>query len=215
MPPVGHISSDLGKADTISRDTEREIVYPCLVTPTQAPDPDAELVDRALRGEKRAFDALVTAHRDAITRLCLRYVRKPEDAEDITQRVFLNAFEKLRDFRRESTFRTWIHRIAVNLSLNQIRNAAYEAPIAELDDLPTFTNALETNRLIAAEVWNRAAARIAELPPKQRLVVELRLFHELTFSEIAVLAYCSEDSAKVNFHHGVKRLREWIPDPTK
>lgn len=183
--------------------------------PPSPSDPDAERVDRALRGDKHAFDALVTEHRDAITRLCLRYVRRHEDAEDITQRVFLNAFEKLREFRRESTFRTWIHRIAVNLSLNHIRNTAYEAPIAEFDDLPTFTNALETNRLVAAEVWNRAATRIAELPPKQRLIVELRLFHELTFGEIAVLADCSEDSAKVNFHHGIKRLREWIPDPTK
>jgi RNA polymerase sigma-70 factor (ECF subfamily) len=154
-------------------------------------------------------------HQEAITRLCLRYVRRHEDAEDVAQRVFLNAYEKLHSFRRESTFRTWIHRIAVNLALNHVRHAAHEAPIAELDDLPTFTNALETSRLVAAEVWNRAAARIAELPPKQRLVVELRLFHELSFGEIAVLADCSEESAKVNFHHGVKRLRESIPDPTK
>ncbi len=179
------------------------------------PDPDAERVDRALSGDKHAFDALVNEHRDAITRLCLRYVHRFEDAEDVAQRVFLNAFEKLRDFRRESTFRTWIHRIAVNLALNHVRQAVHEAPIADLDDLPTFTNALETNRLVAAEVWNRAATRIAELPPKQRLVVELRLFHELTFGEIAVLADCSEESAKVNFHHGIKRLRQWIPDPTK
>jgi RNA polymerase sigma-70 factor, ECF subfamily len=184
-------------------------------SPPIHPDPDADRVDRALLGDKHAFDGLVQQHRDAITRLCLRYVRRHEDAEDVTQRVFLNAFEKLRDFRRESTFRTWIHRIAVNLALNHIRHAAHETPIAELDDLPTFTNALETSRLVAAEVWNRAAARIAELPPKQRLVVELRLFHELSFHEIAVLAECTEDSAKVNFHHGVKRLREWIPDPSK
>ncbi|MBK9266942.1 MAG: RNA polymerase sigma factor [Polyangiaceae bacterium] len=182
-------------------------------TPPARPDPDAELVDRALLGDRHAFDALVTAHRDAITRLCRRYVRRHEDAEDVAQRAFLNAFEKLGDFRRESTFRTWLHRIAVNLALNHVRHAAHEAPIAELDDLPTFTNALETSRLVAAEVWNRAAARIAELPPKQRLVVELRLFHELSFGEIAVLADCSEDSAKVNFHHGIKRLREWIPNP--
>jgi RNA polymerase sigma-70 factor, ECF subfamily len=183
--------------------------------PSVHADPDAEFVDRALHGDKLAFDALVTAHREAIARLCFRYVRRHEDAEDVAQRVFLNAFEKLREFRRESTFRTWIHRIAVNVALNHIRNSARETPIGELDDLPTFTNALETSRLVATEVWNRVAARIADLPPKQRLVVELRLFHELSFGEIAIIADCSEDSAKVNFHHGVKRLREWIPDPTK
>ncbi|XXY45036.1 sigma-70 family RNA polymerase sigma factor [Sorangium sp. So ce269] len=55
--------------------------------------------------------------------------------------------------------------------------------------------------------------RLTELPPKQRLAVELRLFHELSFQEIAALADCSEDSAKANFHHGIKRLRGLIPDP--
>ena len=183
--------------------------------PSSRVDPDAFLVDRALQGDKHAFDALVVQHRDSITRLCRRYVRRHEDAEDVAQRAFLNAFEKLREFRRESTFRTWLHRIAVNLALNHIRRATQEAPIGELEDLPAFTHSLETSRLVAAEVWNRVASRIAELPPKQRLVVELRLFHELSFGEIALLADCSEDSAKVNFHHGIKRLREWIPDPTQ
>lgn len=183
--------------------------------PCSRPDPDAHLVDRALEGDKHAFDVLVIQHRDSITRLCQRYVRHRDDAEDVAQRAFLNAFEKLGEFRRESMFRTWLHRIAVNLALNHVRRATQEAPIGELDDLPAFTNALETSRLVAAEVWNRVAARINQLPPKQRLVVELRLFHELSFGEIAVLANCSEDSAKMNFHHGIKRLREWIPDPTK
>ena len=54
------------------------------------------------------------------------------------------------------------------------------------------------------------SARLAELPPKQRLVVELRLFHDLSFKEIADVAATTEESAKANYHHGVKRLRDVI-----
>lgn len=176
-------------------------------------DEDLPLVERALGGDRGAFDALVLRHQADIQKLARRYVRRVEDAEDVTQRAFLNAFEKLAEFRRESTFRTWLYRIAVHLALNSVRKSSREGPSADIDDLPSFTNSLETSRLVAAEVWARVAERLGDLPPKQRLAVELRLFHELSFREIAVLSDCSEDSAKVNYHHGVKRLRGLIPDP--
>ncbi|WP_437957513.1 RNA polymerase sigma factor [Sorangium sp. So ce119] len=176
-------------------------------------DEDAPLLDRFLAGDRAAFDELVLRHRDSLRRLVRRYVRSEDDAEDVTQRALLRALEKLGTFRRESTFRTWIHRIAVHLALNHLRGQRSAAPGVELDELPAFTSALETNRLVAAEVWARVARRLTELPPKQRLAVELRLFHELSFQEIAALSDCSEDSAKANFHHGIKRLRGLIPDP--
>ncbi|WP_437537679.1 RNA polymerase sigma factor [Sorangium sp. So ce726] len=176
-------------------------------------DEDAPLLDRFLAGDRAAFDELVLRHRGSLQKLVRRYVRNEEDAEDVTQRALLRALEKLSTFRRESAFRTWIHRIAVHTALNHVRGKDRAAPGVELDELPAFTNALETNRLVAAEVWAKVARRITELPPKQRLAVELRLFHELSFQEIATLSGCSEDSAKANFHHGIKRLRGLIPDP--
>lgn len=178
-------------------------------------DEDAPLVDRFLAGERAAFDELVLRHRESLRKLARRYVRSEDDAEDVTQRALLQALEKLATFRRESTFRTWIHRIAVHLALNHARGEGRSRADAsvELDDLPAFTSALATSRLVAAEVWAQVAQRLQELPPKQRLAVELRLFHELSFQEIGALAGCSEDSAKANFHHGVKRLRGLVPDP--
>ena len=59
----------------------------------------------------------------------------------------------------------------------------------------------------AAEVWRKVSARLEELPPRQRLVLELRVFHDLSFDEIAAVVDSSEDSAKLNYHHAVKRLR--------
>ena len=63
----------------------------------------------------------------------------------------------------------------------------------------------------AGRVGRAVAARLDELPPKQRMALELRVFHELTFAEIADVAGCSEDSAKANYHHALKRIRNLLP----
>jgi len=173
-------------------------------------DPDRSLVDRFRQGDKRAFDELVLARGDAIAAVVRRYVKNDADTEEITQRAFLAAYEKIESFRGESSFKTWVYRIAVNLALNHIRGGAKVTHV-EVDDLAAFTNSLGTERLVAAEVWTKVQARLHQLPPKQRLVVELRLFHDMTFKEVSAIADCSEDSAKVNFHHGVKKLRELLP----
>lgn len=175
-----------------------------------APDPDAALVARFRQGDKHAFDELVVARRGPILGVVRRYVKNPDDAEEVTQRAFVAAWQKIDQFRGESSFSTWLFRIAVNLSLNHIRGQSKHVSV-ELDDLAAFTNSLGTEKLVASEVWTKVKARLDELPPKQRLVTELRLFHDMSFKEIAAIADCSEESAKMNFHHGVKRLRELLP----
>ena len=107
--------------------------------------------------------------------------------------------------------RSWLCRIAVNLALNHRKRArplsALGKDEVELEDIASFTNALETAKLVAAELWRKAEKHLAHLPPKQRLVVELRLFHEMSFREIGALADCSEVSARVNYANGMQELR--------
>ena len=119
--------------------------------------------------------------------------------------AFVRAFEKLSEFRGEAAFRTWLFRIAINLALNHVRGT--HADLAPLGDVASFTTSLQTSRLVAAEVWRKVSARLDDLPPKQRLALELRIFHDLSFDEIAVIAGFSVQSAKANYHHAVKRLR--------
>ena len=80
-----------------------------------------------------------------------------------------------------------------------------------LEDVAAFTSSLATSKLVAAEVWRKVGARLEQLPPMQRLVVELRLFHDLSFKEIAAIADSNEDAAKASYHHGVKSLRSLLP----
>lgn len=173
----------------------------------RAPDPDAAEVAAAKTGDRSAFDVLVGRHHAGIVGLVRRYVKNEADAGDVTQGAFLRAYERLSTFRGAASFRTWLYRIAVHEALARLRVRDRTEP-AELDDLPAFTHSLTTGKLVAKDLWRKVERRLAELPPKQRLVLELRVFHDLSFKEIAPLADCSEDSAKVNYSHAVKRLRD-------
>jgi RNA polymerase sigma-70 factor (ECF subfamily) len=175
-----------------------------------APDDDAEIVARFRAGDARAFDEIVRRHSEAVRRLVGRYIRSEADAKDVAQEAFTRAFQGLASFRGESAFRTWLYRIAVNVALDHIRGNP-PRQLDPIEDVATFTHSLQTSRLVAAEVWRKVGERLGDLPPKQRLVFELRMFHDLSFDEVATLAECSENSAKVNFHYALKRLRELLP----
>jgi RNA polymerase sigma-70 factor (ECF subfamily) len=178
-------------------------------SPTEEVDPDAALVAQFLAGDRAAFDALVRRHQASVRRLVLRYVKSEADAKDVTQIAFVRAFEKLSEFRGEAAFRTWLFRIAINLALNHVRGTP--ADLAPIGDVAAFTKSLETSQLVAAEVWRKVSARLDDLPPKQRLALELRIFHDLSFDEVAAVAGFSVQSAKANFHHAIKRLRGLLP----
>jgi len=165
------------------------------------PDPDdTELVARFRAGDSAAFDTLVRRYQRRIFAISLRYVRNPDDAADVTQRALVQALVELASFRGEASFRTWVYRIATNLAMNLVRDRKHPQPLDdELVAMATPT--------VEAEDRRRLRAAVATLPPRQRLVVELRVFEELSFREIADVAECSVDSAKVNFHHALQRLR--------
>jgi RNA polymerase sigma-70 factor (ECF subfamily) len=175
-------------------------------------DPDAPLVDRLRGGDPSAMNAIVLRHKARLERVAMNYTRNAADASDIAQETFVRAFERIESFRGDAPFGAWLHHIGVNLALNRARKNVLSEPLELVDD-EKFATSLGTTHLVAAEVWRRVGERIAELPAKQRIAVELRVYHELSFDEIAVITGCSEDSAKMNFHHGMKRLRGLVPAP--
>lgn len=182
---------------------------------TAPADVDALLVERFRRGDGAAFEELVRRYRRNIWQLALRYLRDEHEAEDVAQRAFVRAFEKLSLFRGDSSFRTWLYRITVNLSLNHLRDHAREKPQPIADDALTVEPAEAAGGTSAADARRRAARlreAITRLPPKQRMVVELRIFEELPFRDVAAVAECSEDSAKANFHHALKRLQQMMQE---
>jgi RNA polymerase sigma-70 factor (ECF subfamily) len=172
-----------------------------------AVDPDQELVDRFQGGERAAFDALVRKHQKGMWRLVRRYVKRDADAADVTQLAFVRAFRGLTAFRGTSTVRSWLYRIAINCALSWLRDHRREQPTELAEDALTEANPAPA-QLSAGDDRAQLRAAIEQLPPKQKLVLELRVFDDLSFREVAELADCSENTAKVNFHYAVKRLRD-------
>ncbi len=181
---------------------------PALLVPvTEALDPDREIAERFRQGERAAFDILVRRHQRGVWRLVRRYVRSDADASDVTQQAFVRAFRGLVAFRGAASVRSWLYRIAINCSLSWLRDHKREQP-ADIDDEQLVEPAAAPGKISDGEDSVRLRAAIAQLPPKQKLVLELRVFDDLSFKEVAELADCTENTAKVNFHYAVKRLRD-------
>jgi RNA polymerase sigma-70 factor (ECF subfamily) len=174
---------------------------------TAVAERDAALIARFRTGDRSAFDDLVRRYQRPLYYLALRYVRVEADAKDLAQRTLVKAYGALAGFRADSSFRTWLYRIAINLCLNHLRDRKREEMRPELGEALAAPPSGGDRALIDRERGALLREAIAELPPKQRMVLELRVYDELPFREVAELAGCSENSAKVNFHHAVKRLR--------
>jgi RNA polymerase sigma-70 factor, ECF subfamily len=167
---------------------------------------DEALVARAQGGDRGALEALVRRHQRPVFRLCLRYLRDQDEAADLVQRTFLRAMTSLGELRSAERFRTWILRIGANLALNHLRDHARfvgdDAATEQAAAAPLAPDGLEAGE--AARALRRA---VEALPTKQRMTLELRVYEELSFREIALALATTEGAAKVNFHYAVRKLR--------
>jgi RNA polymerase sigma-70 factor (ECF subfamily) len=174
---------------------------------TDTIDPDRELAERFRSGDRSAFDVLVRRHQKGVWRIVRRYLKRDADAADVTQQVFVRAFKGLAGFRGAASVRSWLYRIAINCSLSWLRDHRREQPSEIAEDSLTELPVAPSN-IASDQDGVRLRAAIAQLPPKQKLVIELRVFDDLSFKEVAELADCTENTAKVNFHYAVKKLRD-------
>ena len=182
-------------------------VLPALLERVSEADPDRELVESFRRGEASAFDQIVRRHQKGVWRIVRRYVKSDADAFDVTQQAFVRAYRGLDGFRGTASLRSWLYRIAIHCALSWLRDHKREQP-AEIDEGALVGAPEGPERVAGDQDGARLRAAIAQLPPKQKLVLELRVFDDLSFKEVAELADCSENTAKVNFHYAVKRLRD-------
>jgi RNA polymerase sigma-70 factor (ECF subfamily) len=172
-----------------------------------AVDPDRDVVEAFRLGDRTAFETLVRRHQKGVWRVVRRYIKRDADAADVTQQVFVRAFKALGAFRGAASVRSWLYRIAINCSLTWIRDHRRETP-TEIDEESLTEQPSAPGRIATNQEGIALRAAIEQLPPKQKMVLELRVFDDLSFKEVAELADCSENTAKVSFHYAVKKLRE-------
>jgi len=167
---------------------------------------DEILIDQYLRGNEEAFEMLMTRYEKRIFSYVNFMVSNPEDARDITQKTFIKAFRKVGELKDKAQFRNWLYKIAVNQTRDFFRNLWDTTPVDE-HDFPV-ENPSQERSVINRDLLLKAKKGIAGLPLKQREVVILKVFHGMTFPEIAELLGGKPETMRANFHFGIKTLRE-------
>lgn len=179
---------------------------------------EAELIKRAQAKDTGAFCQLAGLYERRIYSLALHYCHDPQDAEDLSQEVWLKAYQAIAAFRHESSFYTWIRRITINCFLNRQRtnfvrwqrltgqlsedDAHNERPPIQLPNVESTLN----NRILFANVMRA----LAQLTPRQRLIFLLKHHEGMTYEEIAAAVGCSTGTAKKAVARALGKLREQL-----
>jgi RNA polymerase sigma-70 factor (ECF subfamily) len=166
-------------------------------------DWEAALVQRACAGDTRAFERLYREHAGRVYGLCLRMTRDPQLAEDCTQDTFINAWRALAKFQTRSSLSTWLHRIAVNVSLAKRRKSSPVEPLPEEEDGGELGWTLET----PLEVQEIESA-IGGLPDGARDALVLHALYGYSHGEAAQMLGIAEGTCKAQLHRARKLLRE-------
>ncbi len=161
---------------------------------------DAVLIKAFQKGDKKAFDELVIRHKDRIFNLCYRCLGDYEEANDSAQEAFVKAYRSLNSFRQESTFSTWLYRIAVNGCKNKLGSSAYKAKrkTVSLDNPGT-----PSNEISPMEIPNGAPSPLARMEEKEKMALVQRALDTLpaefkmavTLRDVEGLSY--EDIAEI------------------
>jgi len=187
---------------------------------------DSELIKLILDGDRDRFRILVEQHQQMVFRTCMGFVHNREDAEDLAQDVFVQAYKSLSGFKGESAFSTWIYRIAVNASLNKIRQSSRNSVFQRLDaffgqdrnkelSLPLDSPENPEEILIKEEyaVWIRKA--LDSLPDNQKTAVILSKYDDLPQKEIAEIMNLTEGAVEALLQRAKKNLREKLSSNRK
>ena len=175
------------------------------------PDVDAGIVERYLAGDMAAFDELMIRYERQIYRVCYRFVENRDDAMDLAQEVFIKVFEHLPTFRRESTLKTWLYRIAMNHCINHVKKHSQE--FVEVTEYTRSVPPSVHTQMEHQEQRDHFRRMVKYLPPKQKAILELRINEQLSYEEIARISGRSISTIKASVFFALEKLRKLVKDP--
>ena len=163
-------------------------------------DIDRELVARAQRGDKRAFELLVEKYQRKLGRLLSRFIRDPSEVEDVTQEAFIKAYRALPAFRGDSAFYTWLYRIGINTAKNYLMAMGRRAPTStevEAEEAEGFEEGEQLrdintpeSLLLSNEIAETVTKTIEGLPEELRRAIQMREIEGKSYEEIAQEMNC-------------------------
>lgn len=166
---------------------------------------DLELVDKVKAGDRKAYSLLVRRHQKSLLRLCYRFVKDLDVAEDVVQESFIKAYERLKSFEGRSSFKSWLFQVAVNTAKNKLRER--RDGMVEISQIQLAVAAQAETQLISRSMASTIQILVDELPIRQKTALVLRIYEDMSFKEIAEIMDCPYDTAKANFRHALLKLR--------
>ena len=171
---------------------------------------NSELVKKSQLGEKAAFEQLVIRHQELVFSLAYKLTGNREMANDVAQESFIRAWKAIEKFRGDSTFSTWIYRIAVNTAWT-LRKKAKKHNTLNIDDTyePIVIDEKKDPELVAinSDLSSVLVSALGKLPLEQRIIVELKNIEGRSHKEIADYLDISVTAAKVRLHRAHQKLR--------
>lgn len=181
---------------------------------------DNESIGLILKGDKDQFRILVERYQQMVFRTCMGFLHNREEAEDLTQDVFIQAYQALARFKGESAFSTWLYRIAVNASLNKIRKSKLKLVFESFENLigsdrtgsetyPVIKNDEDPEKIIIRQEHSEWLGRALDsLPENQKTAIVLSKYDDLSQKEIAEIMNTSEGAVEALLQRAKKNLRK-------
>jgi RNA polymerase sigma-70 factor, ECF subfamily len=175
---------------------------------------DRDIIESFINGNKNAFNFIILKYRERIYWLVRKFVLNHDDADDVTQEVFIKLYKSIGDFRGEAALFTYIYKIAVNYSLNHIKKNKVQFNTQKDMDSEAFK--IKSNDLNFDEIYDKninakiIQTAIQKLPEQQRAVFTLRFYESLPYDEIAVILDTSVGGLKANYFHAFKKIQSYL-----
>ena len=179
------------------------------------PQDEADLIARAGAGDRAAFRVLYTRHRDAVSRLVFRMIGSTRDQDDVVQEVFFQVYRSLKDFRGQSKFTTWLHRVTVNVVLMHRRAARSrptyaEEPNADITpDDEVVAPDVDADRRARVRAFSRIVERLAE---KKRVVFVLHELEGVSPAEIAQIVGAPVLTVRTRLFYARREIEAMLAD---
>lgn len=169
---------------------------------------DAELVRLCQGGDMTAFEQLFHRHQDRVYSVASRMMNNPEDALDMTQEIFLRAYQKINKFNFSAAFSTWLYRLATNLCIDELRRHKRTANTTTLEEAISQSDGNTPEEdAISKDRERRLWQAINSLKEKERAIIILRDIEDLSYKEIAEVFGCSLGRVKSRIHEARQNLK--------
>jgi RNA polymerase sigma-70 factor (ECF subfamily) len=174
--------------------------------------PDTELISAFKNGDISGYNEIVLKYQQQVYWVIRKMVNSHDDADDLTQEVFIKVYSALKDFREESNLFTWLYRIATNYSINHIRKQKVRNTVSfEIVTEPIESGEKKSDEAIDEENRRKLLMEAIEtLPAQQRAVFNMRYYDELSYDDISKILNKSVGGIKANYFHAVKKLGEYL-----